>query len=1515
MKPFFVLFSFCVLTLIYGKCEGQLSADFATDITSGCSPIVVNFSDQSQGSPSEWRWDLGNGTISTLQNPSATYFNPGFYTVKLWIKSGNNTDSVVKVSYIHVFNSPSVNFVADVTNGCSPLLVNFSDHTTLTDGNITTWQWDFGDGNLSNLQNPDHTYILSGNFNVTLKVTSNNGCTGTFRRSSYIISNRVKAAFGNFSGGTCNPNKVFFQSHSGGSGNLVHRWIFGDGTFSSEINPVHSFANAGTYTVKLILSNEFGCRDSITKDLTLTMPVKALFNSDNTTSCTAPATFNFFNQTPGTNTYYWDFGDSTSSVLMNPSHTFEDTGFYSVKLRIKNSNGCSDSLLIRNYIKVQKAYINLLGLPDSGCAPFTKYFVADVYSPDSIISYAWKLGNNISLSGQSAVYTFNTAGYYDLTLVTTSVSGCKDTTKLVKAVGVGHKPTALFSAAIRNSCASTTIAFTDQSTGNITSWEWDFGDHSNSTDQNPTHVYTDTGWMTVQLIVRDGGCIDIATYTGYIYIKPAVAKFKVITDCSNPYSRSFTNFSKGAQRWIWDFGDGTTSTAFEPVHTFPHQGLFSVTLKVWNDSTGCFYSSTKTIKIVDVSANFFAMDTVVCRGDSIIFNAVTNPEITRYYWDFGDGAYFNSVTPRAVHLYKNPGTYSVKLTVKDSIDCLHPLLKTSYIVIKGPKAKFAASAYDVCVNNSINFIDSSTASSFNPIRKWEWDYGDGRLDTLFSPPFIHSYTGEGTYKPFLKITDSMGCIDTFRIAQPILAGRVFPFFYISDSAACPGYGLRFVCPYSLPGIIYRWDFGDGGTAPSASRSVHSYTAEGIYTVKLYVSKTTGCTDSFVIANAVRIKQTKANFAISDSFSSCPPLLVNFTGSSIGAVDEQWSFGDSSYASIANPSHYYTYPGEYKAVLYANGPGGCADTIQKTIIIKGPTGHITSNQSRSCKPYQYNFTAHTENAVSYVWDFDDGVTQNGTDSLVSHVFRDSGRFVPKIILEDIAGCRVPVPSRDALTNIFVNPSFTFSDSLVCSNENLSFTNLSVSNDSIISYAWNFGDSITAVQKNPDHHYALPGIYYPSLKVATAYGCTNVYHSAFPVTASYSPSVNMLTTGSGCGPLQVVFNSYCTDADSLTMKWKWNMGNGDSSVLQNPPVEIYNNTGNYTASVSATNRAGCSSTVQKVIEVYGAPATMISGDSIVCRGNTITLHAAGAERYTWLPSINLSCDTCASITARPAVNTQYILNGISANGCSSKDTLNVKVHQPVQLQYRPSVNLCTGQSTSIPVTGAGSYKWSPPNGLSSTVSSNPVASPDTTTEYLVVGFDTEGCFRDTGHIKVNVLKGPEVKVCEDKTIAAGTPVELTATYSADVTEAYWFPNDNVSRYDPHSFLVKPTENTEYTLKVKNSAGCTTSDRVSVFVICNKNNVFIPNLFSPNNDGVNDVFYPRGTGLLKIQTLRIFNRWGETVFEKRSFNANDPSAGWDGTFKGSQLISDVFVYVVDVVCENSSVLSLRGNISLVK
>ena len=260
------LVAFLVLFLHFSA-SSQISAKFTASPQNGCSPLVVNFSDQSTGNPTQWRWELGNGVISTLKNPSATYFNPGTYNVKLIVRNANGVDSILKNQFITVNGNPIVDFRASDTAGCSPFPVQFTDLSKAGSGTITSWQWDFGDGTLSTQKNPSHTYANPGNYNVTLKVINNAGCIKTLSRAQHIkVQTGVQADFSNSQSLVCTaPVSVSFTNTSTGPGTLTYNWNFGDGSGSTQKNPTHNYTTNGNYTISLVAISAQGCRDTVIK--------------------------------------------------------------------------------------------------------------------------------------------------------------------------------------------------------------------------------------------------------------------------------------------------------------------------------------------------------------------------------------------------------------------------------------------------------------------------------------------------------------------------------------------------------------------------------------------------------------------------------------------------------------------------------------------------------------------------------------------------------------------------------------------------------------------------------------------------------------------------------------------------------------------------------------------------------------------------------------------------------------------------------------------------------------------------------------------------------------------------------------------------------------------------------------------------------------------------------------------------------------------------------------------------
>jgi gliding motility-associated-like protein len=1586
-----------LLTMLSFGLKAQLAANFTATPTSGCAPLVVHFTDSSTNNPTQWKWDLGNGTVSFLQNPSVTYFNPGQYTIKLVVTNSAGADSITKTQYINVYAQPTVQFTSSVNSGCFPLPVQFTDQSTAGNGTIDLWQWDFGDGFSSALQHPTHTYTAAGNYNVTLRVRNSNGCITTLSKAQYIqISSGVKADFSNTIPNNCSfPVTINFKNLSTGTGTLTYKWLFGDGSVSTQMDPSYTYTALGTYTVKLIVTNANGCTDTITKANTIVVskvkasftnsdtvcvqqpflisntsvpaplsntwtfgdgtisaaanPIKtfttagsyqvklvanfgactdsvsktiivsqkptAAFVADRTISCSIPLTVNFTNQSLNAIAYHWNFGDSITSILPNPAHTYSHEGNFSVQLIVTNANGCTDTLQKTGYIKIQKPVVALNNLPDSGCIPFTKYFTATTNTLDPVVSYLWNFGDGTSSTLATPSHTFITAGVYAVTLIITTADGCTDTATIARGIIANTKPAVNFTATPKNTCANTAVNFTDLTTGTATNWLWQFGDGSSSTLQNPAHIYSDTGKFSVQLIVWNSGCTDTLQLKDFIHINPPIARFVVNMDCKKPYERVFTDQSIGADEWNWNFGDGSTSTQQSPVHQYAGPGFYEVSLLVKNKVTGCDFVTKKTIQIVDVKAAFTSADSVICKGGSISFITNLNTaEVSSFNWNFGDGTALITANNSATHTYSAAGNYTVRLIITTILGCQDTLTKTMNIRVNGPTAKFNSSVPGSCLNNAIVFNDLSVSDGLHPIQSFTWNYGDGNIETLTAGPFQHTYSAAGVYVVKLKVTDSLGCVDSFNIPTALVISKPLANFITTDTLSCPTQPVRFTNQSTGPNLTYLWKFGDGTTS-TQQNPVHTFTADGIFSISLFITDQYGCTDSISKTKYVTIITPVADFIMSDSLSACPPMIVQLTDLSVNAITKNWNFGDGTSATTDNPSHFYNYPGTYIVTLTVKGPGGCSVIKQKPIVIKGPTGTFNYNPLIGCSPVNSSFAASTSGSSSIVWDFNDGTTINTTDSTINHVYTYPGTYVPKIILTDNAGCQVPIQGKDTIVVNGVTTLFNFENKTLCDSGKVSFVDASFSNDLITTYHWSMGDGTVSSANNPVHQYINNGLYYPKLIITTKHGCIDSMLASVPVKVVASPKINMVTTANGCTPLTMVVKGQVSVADSSALSWNWNFGNGDSSTLQNPSALNYSTAGVYTISLIATNSSGCTDTVNKNVEAYSIPTVRAGQDTFICQRRGVTLGATGANTYNWSPATGLSCVSCANPVATPDSAINYIVKGTSIHGCTAFDTINVAVKYPFKIIYSNRDTLCKGQSGKLFARGASTYTWTPATGLNNSTSATPIAQPDTTTNYRVVGTDDKSCFSDTGHVFIKVYPVPVVNAGEDKTINIGKTADLLPTISSDVTTVLWSPTTGIFRNSYPGITVKPTTNTDYTVEVKNAGGCTAQDRVSIFVICNGTNVFIPNTFSPNGDGANDIFFPRGSGLFKVKTLRIFNRWGEVVFEKNSFDANDAASGWDGTFKGAKLNPDVFVYTIDIICDNNTILNYKGNVALIQ
>ncbi len=1591
-----ILFLFGLLSNDYAI--AQPKAVFSALITSGCSPLLVQFTDESTGGPTEWFWDLGNGSISTLQNPGVIYVNPGIYSIKLKVKNTNGADSITRINYITVSAKAIVDFEAQNKTGCAPLNVSFQDLSNPLGGSITGWNWDFGDGNTSTEQNPIHTYITSDTFSATLTVTNSAGCRQTLQQKDFIqVLFSPNASFDYNYTSVCKPPAlVNFTNTTKSKPDSKWQWQFGDGTNSTQFNPSHTYNTSGNFAVSLTATSIEGCSDTakaviaigstkadfttstnncvneiisfrdtsipaaingywdfgdgtvdtgliiqhqfiaegvyqisytadfgtctniIRRNIKVTNKPTADFSvSGNNASCNPPLTVSFQNNSVGATNYSWDFGDGTITGGLNPTHTYTTVGNFSVTLTAINANGCSDTIQKIGIVKLGPPEIlSFETLPTSGCAPVTVQLKAKIQSPEPINAWLWTFGDGNTSTAQTPTHIYNNVGNYNVRLIVTTVSGCADTLFMADAVLVGNKPNAMFSADPRKGCADTMVVFSDASNGNVTDWFWDFGDGNTSTEQNPEHIYTDTGYFTIQLIVSSNGCYDTITKLDYIYTLPPVARFKKIIPCSNPYNIKFLDSSIAPQTWFWDFGDGSTTTDQNPTHLYQDTGTYQVSLTVTNGA--CDYTNTEEIKVIDEKPGFDyrPIKTNYCKYDTVQFNVTNyNPySIMAFNWDFGDqiSSGFSALYDTVLHAYTAAGIYYPTLLVKDINGCVDTVSNGINITIYGPQAGFSNNDGG-CENTTIIFQDETITDGLHPLIKWEWNYGDNTIQSYTSPPFEHLYTARGQYDVLMKVFDNNGCMDSMYKPKGIEITDPIANFSAENLLSCTDYRVQFIDSVNALSPLYFWDFGDGITSQNPEPK-HVYINEGIYTISLKIKDIYGCIDSLEKKNYITIADPVAQFNLSDTFFLCPPATIQLNDASQHTTEWFWDFGNGNSSNEINPSQIYTEPGDYEVQLIATGYGTCYDTLIKKMVLKGPEAILSYTPLQGCNPLEVKFKAIAKNTLKFIWDFGNGATTITNTDSITYNYTSTGVYTPRLVIEDGGGCQVPVINGDTIRVTGADASFDTNILSFCDSAQVGFTQNSITfDDDIISYQWFFGDGDSSLLPNDQHFYTDTGIYNTRLKVTTKSGCEIIKDSLIHIDFEATPQIIPSITPSACLGEPILFNAL--DTKNTAVAWKWKTGTGDS-VLQKQMVYLYEQPGTYDVSLIASGIKGCTDTVYDQVIIYGLPIVSTIPDETICQGNTILLPAEGALRYSWRNSNALSCIDCAAPITAPSFTETFYVTGTDLNGCKALDSVTIAVITPFQLIPPPADTLCEGNMLKASASGADIYLWQPPIGVSNINTQAPIFTPNITTTYQVTGTDRLGCFRDSADFKITVFPIPQVSIATPIiTLNAGENYTPSVVNSTDVTTWQWAPPTGLSCTDCKAPLIQPRGAATYTLTVSNAGGCTNSTQITVNVLCKNENLFIPNTFSPNNDGMNDVFYPRGNGLLNIKSLRVFNRWGQVVFEQTNLLANDANAGWNGRYNNQVQMADVYVYVIDVMCDNGIILSRKGNVTLLR
>lgn len=512
------------------------------------------------------------------------------------------------------------------------------------------------------------------------------------------------------------------------------------------------------------------------------------------TASSSPAnngTVNFTNTSSASNFlfYNWSFGDGSSDNTMDPVHVYNNTGTYTVCLTIYDSLGMYDStgmlggcynsfcatVAIVNNNPIT-CYSNFSMTQDTINGNINSYSFAN-YSTGNSLNYFWNFGDGTSSSLENPIHSFGANGTFTVCLTVTSNVDSSCNATYCQTVTTGNPTSSCYAAFQLVSNSTNTYAATDYSTGNNLEYLWDFGDGTFSSLQNPTHAFGTIGTYSICLTVTssiDSTCNSTScqTITTGNPAGSCYASFQLSADSSNTNTFIASNYSSGnSLNYFWDFGDGTSSTLLNPIHTFGANGAYTVCLTVTSSvDSSCYNTYCDYLTIGNNTgscvANFMMYLDSTNLGISTYstYNYSTGNSLN-YFWNFGDGTTSALLNPS--HTFSSNGTYTVCLTVSSSLDstCYNTYCQT--LTIGGTPAGGCSASFQVMQDsiNTSSFFLYLSSNNYNLI--YTWDFGDGTSSTQQYP--THTYAGSGPYLICLTVSDANGCTDTY--CDSLYAGR------------------------------------------------------------------------------------------------------------------------------------------------------------------------------------------------------------------------------------------------------------------------------------------------------------------------------------------------------------------------------------------------------------------------------------------------------------------------------------------------------------------------------------------------------------------------------------------------------------------------------------------------------------------------------------------------------------------------------------------------------------------------
>tara|TARA_B100001287_G_scaffold125390_2_gene105686 strand:+ start:17727 stop:23681 length:5955 start_codon:yes stop_codon:yes gene_type:complete len=743
------------------------------DTNFACNSVPTNFTASVIGDPEHY-WILDTDTLGTDTTLNHSFPTNGIYQITLQLDD-QGCIREIPIDSIEIYQ-PDASFSP---SSPSPICNTDSILFIANDRSFSSNKYKWSGANI--LGNGDSTWIQfndEGKQLISLSITKNT-CTNIINSDSITV-NKAKAFYSFNQINYCIPINVVFEDSSVNP--VEWEWNFGDNSTSNEENPFHTFNTMPEDSIKLIIIDINGCRDSTTSFIV--NDLDAEFFADDTLICANnPVVFNGVDNI--VNTWNWDFGDGNTSSDSIPTHYYENAGTYEVKLAVSDGQGCNDTVVKTNYIEVQKVDADFVFSVPNECPSVTVFFTNNSTGGTNFL---WDFGdgaNNIQNNNSVVAHEYDSIGYYNPSLIASNEGGCIDTLIITDTLIIPG-PILKFSVEQIGGCDSLTVVISDSSTNNV-DYTWDFGD-GNSSSSNPndttiTHTYTNPGVYNIILIGLDAAnCPNtyVSPDTINHYITPVI---DVAIEEPNICVGSSVGFQNNtvAESHYWIYNDQIYTDQITNI-TILDTGINEILYSVSNGDESCVDSTVFEIIGHQIPNPTINSETIVCENSgTFLLTAVDQGGV----WS---GDYIDTISGEINLLESGSGSFDFSYHIYGYCPTQSDII--SIEVIASPEINVTILDTNICLNSSINPVNNTIADNHN------WVYNNVNYDDS-SPEILIDLEGVNQ----LVYTASNGAINCSNNSIYNIIGYATPDPTInSDSVICENLGLFTLTSIGVGGI-------------------------------------------------------------------------------------------------------------------------------------------------------------------------------------------------------------------------------------------------------------------------------------------------------------------------------------------------------------------------------------------------------------------------------------------------------------------------------------------------------------------------------------------------------------------------------------------------------------------------------------------------------------------------------------------------------------------------------------------